>query len=227
MLPWDWSREVLVSDVILHPCAGDILAACERFDEENAPIEKALEDLIKAFPRNTEIQHVLLKVMAINALYSTQIPIYSPRIPTLFEVADHIKDLNIDAELERQNPELVGKIGFFESSIKGKRFNYSFATKYCSFHAPDGFPIWDSRVDEYLWHLRKVRAIATFKREKLWRYPDFKDAVGEFRKEFGLTEFSFKQLDKFMYQEGAKVMALHGIRKSEQVSLIGKAGPVI
>lgn len=212
-----------MNDVILRPCAGDILAACEKFDRENAAIERALEDLIKAFPRNTEIQHVLLKVIAINALYSTQIPLYSSRIPTLFEVADHIKDLNIDAELERQNPDLVGRIGFFEPSIKGKRFNYSFATKYCSFHAPNGFPIWDSRVDEYLWHLQKVGAIATFKREKLWRYPDFKDAVGEFRTEFGLSRFSFKQLDKFMYQEGAKVMARHLSRKSEQAGLIDEA----
>ena len=138
----------------------------------------------------------------------------------MFDVANHIKTPEIDDALERQEPDLVDKVASIEVPEKGKRNNYSFATKYCSWHDQQAYPIWDSRVEEYLVHLCKVGVVQPFKRAKLWRYAEFKSVVSDFRTSLGLTRFSFKSLDKFMFREGAKVMALHNSRKVDNASSI-------
>lgn len=64
----------------------------------------------------------------------------------MFEVAKVIKDAAIDPLLESGDPKVVGKIT--KVTYTGKtRWNYSFATKYCSWHRADRYPIFDSRVD--------------------------------------------------------------------------------
>jgi hypothetical protein len=108
-------------------------------------------------------------------------------------------------------PELVNRIS---KTVKGGKtfYNYSFATKYCSFHRPESYPIWDSHVDEYLAQLRnqekhKQGGFRQFKRKDLWNYPEFKKIVTEFRDYYGLQEFTFKQIDGFLYYEGGKLLA--------------------
>jgi hypothetical protein len=84
------------------------------------------------------------------------------------------------------------------------RYNYSFATKYCSWHNPEAYPIWDSRVDRYLWTLQKqehfARSFST--NADLWGYPKFRTVMEEFRDCYGLGSFSFKDTDKFLWSEG-------------------------
>jgi hypothetical protein len=67
-----------------------IRAACEAFDRDNPVVEPALTELFTQYPGNDDIRHVLLKVVALNALYSTQIFIYSERVPNVLDVALHI-----------------------------------------------------------------------------------------------------------------------------------------
>lgn len=191
-----------MSEVVINPRATDIQKACTQFDAENEILERALGELFKQYPENTDAAHVFLKVTVLNALYGTQIPIYSDRIPVILEVANHIVSLGFDPDLDRGSEELVGKITRVVVSGKADRYNYSFATKYCSWHKPDFYPIFDSRVVEYLWHLRRHGCLSRFRRDVLWDYPTFKKVVSEFRGKFGLDDFTFKQVDKFLYLQG-------------------------
>jgi hypothetical protein len=94
------------------PTAALVRAACEDFDRDNPVIEPALKELFSQYPYNNDIRHVLLKVVALNALYSTQIPIYSQKIPNALDVAQHIyqKALDIDSALAAGLPGIIETI---------------------------------------------------------------------------------------------------------------------
>jgi hypothetical protein len=172
--------------------------------------DRALTELFAQYPKNDNFVHVLLKVVALNALYSLRIRVYGDH-PTVYDVARHIVGQKIDPDLDLCLPELVHRISKID---KGKKtfYHYSFATKYCSFHRPESYPIWDSRVDEYLGRLRnqekhKKDGFRQFKRLDLWNYPKFKKIVTEFRDHYGLQAFTYKQIDAFLYLEGGKLLA--------------------
>jgi hypothetical protein len=189
------------------PSAGLVLEACERFDRENQVVEKALTELFEQYPLNRDPSHILLKVVVLNRLYSTGILAVS-------EMAQHIHEIGActDLELEAGSPEIVDRIA--QINIQGKKFFfYSFATKYCSWHRPDLYPIWDSRVDKYLWSIKKQGLLGSnklVKRHDLWSYRAFRDVMIAFRDEFDLNSFSFKQIDKFLWAEGEKMLSLRG-----------------
>jgi hypothetical protein len=200
-----------MTDVVMDPCAADIRRACEEFDADFGTLERALRELFRQYPKNTDAAHVFLKVTALNALYGTQIPLYSARIPVILEVANHIVGLvGIDTDLDRGSEELVWQITKVVVSGKADRSNYSFATKYCSWQRPEFYPIFDSRVVEYLWHLRNHNCVDRFRKELLWDYPAFKKIVTQFRDKFGLGDFTFKQVDKFLYLQGGTLLSRKG-----------------
>lgn len=163
-------------------------------------VEGALEELFKLYPENADSKQVLLKVIAVNTLYRTN-------IFAVMTVAEHIARNvpDIDISLRSGDPEVVEKIARIKVGSEGKERNFfSFASKYCSWHNPGAFPIYDSRVEKYLWALQKQHPFSDkFKRrEDLWSYVRFRDIVSEVRNVFGLTAYSFKQIDKFMYLYG-------------------------
>jgi hypothetical protein len=177
------------------------------WDDESDP---ALNLLFSQYPQNANFDHVLLKVVALNALYSTMIRVNSKITPTVYDVTRHIIHLNIDMKLDEGSDLLVDQIANTDELAKRlnkeKQYNYSFATKYCSFHKPEFYPIYDSRVNEYLWHLRKLGGLSRFERNSLWVYPKFKKIVKEFQLRYGLQDLSFKQIDAFLYLEGGKLL---------------------
>jgi hypothetical protein len=93
-------------------------------------------------------------------------------------------------------------------TLKGKKKrNYSFATKYCSWHRPDVYPIFDSYVERLLWTYRQQDRFAEFKRGESWHYPHYKEIIERFRAYYDLGQFSFKELDKFLWLYGIEVFA--------------------
>jgi hypothetical protein len=157
--------------------------------------------LFSHYPRNNDLPRVLLKVVALNRLYSTQ-------IFAVMDVASHIHQhaQDIDSALTSGSPEIVDKIARVTISASGKvRNNYSFATKYCHWHSRASYPIWDSRVDRCLWTLQKRDRFAAFfnANADLWEYPKFRDAIAALRDFYGLGSFTFKEIDKFLWSEGA------------------------
>jgi hypothetical protein len=172
------------------------MAACEKFDRENSLSEHSLEELVRQFPRNNDIRHVLLKVVAVNSLEHTH-------IFAVDAVARHIQaDIeDIDKALAAGSPEVVGKIA--KLAIHGKKYNlYSFATKYCSLHNPDAYPVYDLRVDHYLCQLQAQHPFAAFHHAELSDYPRFVGIMTDFRDFHGLGAFSFKKIAKFLHVQG-------------------------
>lgn len=163
---------------------------------EKYPVqEEALGVLYRDLcPANTKIEHVLLKVSALNDFYSTN-------ILDSHAVANHILDLNIDARMANDDYELVNEIA--RNCIKGKSLNfYSFASKYCSHHKPLSYPIFDFFIEKMMLHYQKTDGFATFSKSDLKDYPRFISVIKSFRQFYGLDTFSLKQIDVFLWIVG-------------------------
>lgn len=157
--------------------------------------EKALDKLFFYLcPTNNAIEDVLLKAAVLNDFYSTNI--YS-----IFPVAKHIVALNIDDRLSRGDETLVDDIKKVIIGTKVKCF-YSFATKYCSHHKPDIFPIYDSYVDCVLRYFREKDHFAIFSNAELRNYEMFKRLIIAFQQYYHLNEYGLKDIDRYLWQLG-------------------------
>lgn len=73
-------RRIIMDEIVIKPSADDIRQADAEFDSENKILEEALKELFGQYPHNSQPAQVLLKVTALNTLYSTQIPLYRKSI---------------------------------------------------------------------------------------------------------------------------------------------------
>ena len=185
------------------PSADLVRAARKEYEGDIADL--ALSELFRQYPRNESYSHVLLKVVALDRLYSTN-------VKACYDAANHIhkRGEEIDSALANGSPEIVDTIAALKLSISGKqRLIYSFASKYCSWHRPGKYPIWDSRVRQYLTALRyqlkdteDAGLLGT--NPYLWTlYPEFVALIERMQKRYGLEEFTFKDIDKLMWKYGA------------------------
>jgi len=194
-------------DELVLPSAERVLAACKQFDDENEVVEQALKDLFDRYHENDNHPHVLLKVVALNALYSTQIFVYSEKVPNVLDVARHIHGHAsvLDSALRTGLPEIVDTIAMVAVSEKKDRNYFSFASKYCSWHNPKAYPIWDSNVESYLACLQRQTGFANdFNMNAHWKYPAFHAVMHRFRDCYDLGSISFKDIDKFLWLYGGK-----------------------
>ena len=183
---------------ILTPCVEEIIKYLKKWDslESYTLQENALEKLFnRTYPKNTDIEDVIIKVSSLNDFYSTNI--FSP-----FTVAKHIVALNIDERLEKKDDTLVNDIAKVKMD-NGNIINfYSFATKYCSHHNPYEYPIYDSYVDKILRHFRDKDSFYDFKTAKLKEFTSFKEILINFRSYYGLEDYSLKDIDRYLWQLG-------------------------
>ena len=167
------------------------------YPEQESALNKLFKDLC---PNNTELDDILIKVCTLNDFYSTN-------IYKVFDVAEVIKSLNIDARLKSDKPDtkLVDEI-VSKTKEKTGRSIYSFASKYCSHHKPELYPIYDSYVDMLLRYYRDSENSVefSFKDSELKNYASFCNVEIMFKKHFHLEMFDAKQIDKFLWQEGKK-----------------------
>ncbi|WP_353892888.1 hypothetical protein PRVXH_002275 [Proteinivorax hydrogeniformans] len=158
--------------------------------------ESALEKLFfRTYPKNTDIDDVLIKVSSLNDFYSTNI--FSP-----YTVAKHIINLNIDERIESEDITLVNDLAKVHMDNGSVKNFYSFATKYCSHHNPLAFPIYDSYVDKVLRYFRDRDNFSKFKTLELKDYRVFKEILIRFRKFYELEEYSLKDIDKYLWLLG-------------------------
>lgn len=180
------------------PTVELVEAECKAFDLENWLAEEALGQLRAQFPLNTDIRHVLLKVLVLNKLYGTMI-----RDIEVETVAKHIVGLGIDPLLAQGSLQAVTLI----TDCPNVRQYLSFASKFCSWHNPTAYPIYDGNVRECLSLYQKQDSFAQFRnKEDLYYYQKLSDAVLAFRSYYGLNSLAFKQLDKFMYRVGGQIL---------------------
>lgn len=154
----------------------------------------ALRFLFGAYPKNMNIYNVLLKVVALNVLYST-------RIFDVRNAAQVIVSRKIDKLLRGGTPEAVKRIQ--KMRLGGKvRGTYSFATKYCNSHDPDNYPIYDRNVVKGLTAYRKKDNFAQFTQKALKNYETYKKVLLTFRSFYKLKSVSTTELDKFLWAIG-------------------------
>ena len=172
----------------------------EKFDsnERYSHGDNAIVKLLQKFPKNTSIEDVILKVSVINELYSTSI--YS-----VFRMAQHIVECDIDENMKAGNPELVHQIATGHN-IRTKKNNkeinfYSFATKYCSWHNQADYSIYDSFVEKTLIAYKKRDNFSEFKRKDLKDFKKFQQIVLDFKVYYGLNN-TVKDIDKFLWIYG-------------------------
>lgn len=166
--------------------------------------ERALDKLfIQLCPENKNIEDILIKCAALNDFYSTN-------IFDIHSLARHILGLDIDERLSDKDYSLVNDIANVEVNGKKHCF-YSFATKYCSHHQPDTYAIYDSYVEKVLLSLNKKEQFGNFKKNQLKSYDVYMDAIRSFQQYFGLTNYSIKQLDQYLWQLGKWYFNQYGL----------------
>lgn len=158
--------------------------------------ERSLRKLFeRTYPLNERLEDVLIKVCALNDLYSTNI--YSS-----VKVALRIVSLRIDRKLGMNDYSVVNEMADVTVGTNKRKNFYSFATKYCSHHKPTVFPIYDSYVAKMLRYFGKTDGFDRFVSSDLRDYPKFRRILIHFRKHYGLGAFNWKEIDRYLWQAG-------------------------
>ncbi|HEM3638350.1 TPA: hypothetical protein U1C32_001530 [Streptococcus suis] len=179
------------------PCQSEVEKYLSRWDSlENYVLqENALDKLFfTTYPKNDDIDDILIKVSALNDFYSTN-------IFSVFPVAKHILSLSIDEAIKNADESIVNKIALV--NMNGKVINfYSFATKYCSHHFPNDYPIYDTYVEKVLVTLNKRDRFSNFRKVDLKDFSIFKSVVIDFKSFYNLNDYSLKDIDRYIWQLG-------------------------
>ena len=162
----------------------------ENYVEQERSLKKLFHDMI---PENKKLEDILIKTCALNTFYSTHL--YSD----VFPMAKHIYELDIDKRLEKGDLTLVEDI---VSSENIEKKYYSFASKYCSHHNPDDFPIYDYFVDKVLRVFRNNDKFTKFRNDDLKDYPKFKEILLEFQEFYSIDNYNLKELDRYLWLLG-------------------------
>lgn len=187
----------MINEIIPTPCVAEVERYIEMWDSlENYVLqENSLDKLFfELIPNNKKIEDILIKASTLNDFYSTN-------IFSIFPVAQHILNLDIDARLAIGDPELVTDIAKVKISGKDK-YLYSFASKYCSHHKPLEYPIYDSYVEKVLVYFAKRDQYAKFSTSELKDYRSFKTILISFSKYYGLDDYNLKNLDRYLWLLG-------------------------
>lgn len=184
------------------PCNSEVNKYLNQWANTNKYVcyENSLNDLFrKTYPNNKKIEEILTKVSSLNNLYSTNT--FSP-----YDVAEHISKIsNIDDRLQKGDSSLVWEIANVKIGGKKKIF-YSFATKYCSFHNPDAYPIYDSYIEKVLCYFQKNNSFVNgkFIKKNLKNYNYFIKILDNFKNKYGLNNHKTKELDRYLWLLGKK-----------------------
>ncbi len=187
---------------IAEPCASEV----ERYWTQGRrhlagyiEQEEILQEVFLRYPLNTNIKEVYHKVVLLNAFYSTHI--FKP-----FLVAQHIvHEKSLDNALERKDLSIISTLAEVPAL---KRKCYSFATKYCSFHKAEYFPIYDSFVEKMLLAFSKKypkRTFANLKAVEFKNYERFVEILEAFKLAYNLEAFSYKKLDNYLWLLGKEI----------------------
>lgn len=202
-------RTIRRREDIITPCKEEIekyLSKWQGLDKYKAQ-ENALNKLFfSTYPKNTDIDEVLVKVATLNDFYSTN-------IFSAYKIAQHIIKLNIDERLEVGDDELVNDLAQVMIDKDDTKNFYSFATKYCSHHRPFDYAIYDSYVQKVLCYFRNVDRFSEFSGGELKNYPRFKSVLKDFIAFYGLEDYNLKLIDRYLWQLGKDKFPKYSTKK--------------
>lgn len=168
-------------------------------DENAYSSDQALRNLFATYPDNKKLEDILLKASVINTLYSTN-------ILGIYKMAKHIQSCNIDEGIKKGDPNIVNEIATgheIRNKKSGKEiYFYSFATKYCNWHNPSSYGIYDSFVEKVLMAYKRQDKFSDFTQSDLKDFSKFKNVLADFAGFYGLTKHNLKDIDKFLWVFG-------------------------
>lgn len=175
--------------------------------------EEILCNLFRKYPENTNFEDVVYKITILDSFYSTNLRFNDKTLTAdkdsksgVIEVANIILGIkDFDERVKNGDKKLVGQIVNTAKQDKNMKSVYSFATKYCSFHNPEKYPICDNFVKEELKYYRNQKeSNFDFRNNELEIYGKFVDVIKNFRNIFNLNKYSFKQIDQYLWLVGKK-----------------------
>ena len=159
-------------------------------DGKYAENDKVLFNSVEIFKGHNDFKKVLPKAVLLNYLYSTNV--YNLR-----ELVIAITKIDgLDKLISAGDISAVEKIA---NCGKGKRY-YSFASKYCYMHNQKAFPIYDSIVKNILKILNRRDGFTTVKNAD--RYENYKQVYDDLISHYGLSDFSYRDIDKCLWVFG-------------------------
>ncbi len=177
---------------------ADLESCANTFDRspDNYIPDRILTWAFKARPRNDRLEHVLVKVVLLNTLYATQVFAVS-------RMAKHILECGLDRHLRQGDLKAVGLI---RKGHGMKRDFYSFATKYCHWHRPDTYPMYDKYVAIALRDLNRSLAFTDpFSMGDLLNYRFFRETLDTCRLSLRLRWAGYKRLDQALWIYGQRI----------------------
>lgn len=160
-------------------------------DERSGPAGRVLARAFAQYPANTHLEDVLTKVVLLNGLYNTN-------VFAVVEMAKHICAIAIDPPLALGSAAVVDRIAMLTVGGATRR-HYSFATKYCSWHWPEKYPIYDNLVKRLLWQYQIDHGFTRFRPPDLQEYSRYREILVAFQRWCKLQDFTFKDVDRFLW----------------------------
>lgn len=165
--------------------------------------ENALNYLfLEVFPDNINIDKVFLKISALNDVYSTFLS-NEDKTKIAKIITEKIEDFDAKIHSNNVDTSIVNYLCQLAKEDTGK-YLYSFASKYCSHHKKDLYPIYDSYVDIMLKWYRDNNDVGFFFENKdinCKDYSKFVKIINDFKEKF-LLQSSIKQIDQFLWSAG-------------------------
>lgn len=168
-------------------------------EPETAFTESTIRELIRTYPNNLDTRHVAVKVITINALYHARVLDVDLR-----PLSIHIAKINaLDARLRQGDPKVVDEIWNSEGT---RRHYLSFATKFCSWHNQNAYAIYDGNVWEALVAYGGKAGPFALPERNFVNYAAFLAIVRRFQNSYSLEGHSLKDIDKFLWHVGGRLI---------------------
>jgi len=164
------------------------------FKLDKYPEQEEILNNIFSNTDNSNFNLILSKTIYLNEFYSTH-------LDDVIGMARHIKKLNINLKLEANDISLVEDIANTPNKMKNA---YSFASKYCSWHKPNNYPILDSYAKGVLYRMNKEFGfMPQFTRQNISSsYIFYCKIYDNFIQYFNLQNYTLKEIDRFLWLFG-------------------------
>lgn len=156
-------------------------------------------DYFKSHPQNTDVTEVVLKLSAV------QHPEIDHIVKSRSVVAKHIVGLQIDERLQKGEARVVNEIARLELDHQSY-FLYAFATRYCNYHRPNDYPIYDTTIEKILKLYFEHVLGEKLTEQQIKDYPTFKNCMLTLREELNMNQYNFKEIDKFVWIYGDTIL---------------------
>jgi hypothetical protein len=221
-----YAKEHLV--ILVEPNNSNIEAMLKQHNDDGGnSINDSLTKLFNSLNDETNEYDVSIKVAALNQIYSTAIQYLAPVVSQIHKnINNNHKTLSIT-----QYAGMVDKIATVTwvspaSAKQHTRCNVSFSSKYIHFLSGRQLPIYDS----YIWIVmigylnQKNKTKLSYSPPK--SYQEFYSVFLGFKNNFGLTERTNYDLDKYLWQYGKnlinEIISAEGVKLDKAKSILKK-----